>query len=107
MQYAFLPVGEVDMKVERLPRRPSDNYLRENMAKTLGDRDASFTMTVQLQTDPHRISNQPVRSSSIELAERPFHHHTDARLSVGRARPRSGALGARLDWAATMVLILP
>ncbi|MCJ9670071.1 MULTISPECIES: catalase family protein [unclassified Neorhizobium] len=67
IQYAFLPAGQVDMKVERLPRRPSDHYLRENMAKTLGDRDATFTMTVQLQTDPHRM---PIEHAGIFWPEK-------------------------------------
>jgi hypothetical protein len=55
MQYAFLPASQVDMKVAGLPGRPSNNYLRENMAKTLGDHDVEFTMTVQLQTDAFRM----------------------------------------------------
>jgi len=67
MQYAFLPVGEVDMKIERLPRRPSDHYLRENMAKTLARKDASFTMTVQLQTDPRRM---PIEHAGILWPEK-------------------------------------
>lgn len=67
IQYAFLPEGKVDMKIERLPRRPSDHYLRENMAKTLGDRDATFTMTIQLQTDPHRM---PIEHAGILWSEK-------------------------------------
>lgn len=67
IQYAFLPAGKVDMKVARLPRRPSDHYLRENMAKTLCSRDAEFTMTVQLQTDPHLM---PIEHAGILWSEK-------------------------------------
>lgn len=67
MQYAFLPNGEVDMKIERLPRRPSDHYLRENMTQTLARKDVSFTMTVQLQVDPRRM---PIEHAGILWPER-------------------------------------
>lgn len=67
MQYAFFPEGAVDLKVARLPRRPSDDYLRENMAKTLAAREARFTMAVQLQTDPRRM---PIEHAGVLWPER-------------------------------------
>ena len=87
-QYAFLPTGEVDMKVEGLPRRPSDHYLRENMAKTLGSRDATFTMTVQLQTDPHRM---PIEHAGILWPERLSPRIPVATLRIPRQRFDSAA----------------
>lgn len=62
MQYAFLPQGRSVTNIPRLPRRPSDDYLRENMIRTLDENDVSFVMTVQLQTDPHRM---PVEDAGI------------------------------------------
>ncbi|WP_299196524.1 catalase family protein [uncultured Erythrobacter sp.] len=67
MQYAFFPQGKVDMKVEGLPGRPSDHYLRENMAKTLGKHEVCFAMTVQLQTDSHRM---PIEHAGILWPEK-------------------------------------
>lgn len=67
MQYAFLPEGKVDMKVEGLPRRPSDHYLRENMARTLARQDVAFTMTVQVQTDARRM---PIEHAGILWPEK-------------------------------------
>jgi len=67
MQYAFLPASTVSMKVKGLPFRPSDNYLRENMAAKLAAGDVAFTMTVQLQTDPFRM---PIEHAGILWPER-------------------------------------
>jgi len=83
IQYAFLPAGEVDMKVEGLPLRPSDNYLRENMAKTLGSRDVAFTLTVQLQTDPHRM---PIEHAGILWPEKLSPRIPVATLRIPRQR---------------------
>ena len=62
MQYAFFPQSPSETKVPRLPLRPPDDYLRENMVRTLDAHDAAFTMTVQLQADPHRM---PIEDAGI------------------------------------------
>jgi hypothetical protein len=62
MQYSFEPVSLVETRVPRLPLRPPPNYLRENMVRTLAAGDALFTMTVQRQTDPHRM---PIENASV------------------------------------------
>lgn len=49
-----------------IPRFASDNYLREAMIRTLGERDVEFDFMVQLQRDPHR---QPIEDASIEWNE--------------------------------------
>jgi hypothetical protein len=67
MQYAFLPSSMVEMKVAGLPSRPSDNYLRENMAKTLAVQDVRFTMTVQIQTDAFRM---PIEHAGVLWPEK-------------------------------------
>jgi hypothetical protein len=62
VQYAFLPKTEVHKKIPRLPLRPPDNYLRDNMIKTLAEKDVEFDITVQVQTDPHRM---PIENASV------------------------------------------
>ena len=62
MQYSFVPAAPVEMRIKRLPLRPSPDYLRENMIKTLAAGDALFTMQLQLQTDPHRM---PIENASV------------------------------------------
>ena len=39
MQYSFWPKTEVHRKIPRLPLRPPDNYLRDNMMRTLDEKD--------------------------------------------------------------------
>jgi hypothetical protein len=51
--------------VPGLPGRPSDNYLREAMARTLATQAASFEMLLQLQTDPRRM---PIEHASVRWA---------------------------------------
>ena len=62
MQYAFLPQSEVVTRLPRLPRRPPDSYLRDNMRATLDACDVEFTMTVQLQTDAFRM---PIEDAGV------------------------------------------
>jgi hypothetical protein len=51
----------------RIPARPSENYLREAMVRTL-DRGAwSFDFMVQVQTDPHRM---PIEDATVKWPER-------------------------------------
>lgn len=94
MQYAFLPAGPVDMAIPRLPRRPSDNYLRENMAKTLARTDASFTMTVQVQNDAHRM---PIEHAGVLWPERLSPRVPVATLHIPRQRFDSPAQLAFAD----------
>ena len=67
MQYTVRPKSQERRRVPRLPRRPSDNYLREAMAATLAERDAEFDFLVQIQTDPHRM---PIENASVRWPER-------------------------------------
>jgi hypothetical protein len=62
MQYAFLPRTQVCKKIPRLPLRPPDNYLRDNMIKTLAEKDVEFDITVQVQTDSFRM---PIEDASV------------------------------------------
>jgi hypothetical protein len=62
MQYAFWSRRTKRSRVPRLPRRPPDNYLREAMAKTLAEEDVELDMTLQVQTDPHRM---PIENNGV------------------------------------------
>lgn len=62
MQYAFFARTRVHRKIPRVPFRPPDNYLRDNMARTLLETDVELEMTVQLQTDSHRM---PIENASV------------------------------------------
>jgi hypothetical protein len=55
MQYSFHPVTRVNTRIPRLPRRPPDNYLRDNLAASLREAEATFEMRVILQRDPFRM----------------------------------------------------
>jgi hypothetical protein len=67
MQYSIRPRSPARSRVPRLPLRPSDNYLRENMAATLARQDVDFDFLIQLQTDPHRM---PIENASVRWPER-------------------------------------
>jgi len=62
MQYSFLSRTRVHRKIPRVPFRPPDNYLRDNMVKTLAEKDVEFDMCVQVQTDPHRM---PIENAGV------------------------------------------
>ncbi|HET9638423.1 MAG TPA: catalase family protein [Allosphingosinicella sp.] len=62
MQYAFFGKSKVHDKIPRVPFRPPDNYLRDNMVKTLLETDVELEMTVQLQTDSYRM---PIENASV------------------------------------------
>ena len=65
MQYSFRPVAATRSRIPGLPGRPSDNYLREAMARTLTAQSARFEMLVQLQSDPRRM---PIEHASVRWA---------------------------------------
>jgi len=91
MQYAFRPVDAGRSRIPGLPGRPSDNYLREAMARTLADKAARFEMLLQVQTDPRRMPIEhasvrwfgpdasPVVAATLELPRQRF--DTDAQLA--------------------------
>lgn len=62
MQYSFRSLTKVPRNVPRLPFRPPDNYLRDNMIKTLAEQDVEFEMTVQIQTDAFRM---PIENAGV------------------------------------------
>ena len=67
MQYSFRPALATRSRIPGLPGRPSDNYLREAMARTLATQSVSFDMLLQLQSDPRRM---PIEHASVRWAAR-------------------------------------
>ena len=62
MQYSFWPMTNVPHKIPGLPFWSPDNYLRDNMIKTLDEIDVEFEMRVQLQTDPFLM---PIENNAV------------------------------------------
>ena len=67
----------------RIPVRPSENYLREAMVRTLADGDWEFDFMVQVQTDPHLM---PVEDASVHWPEDVSPYVTVARLRLPAQR---------------------
>ncbi len=62
MQYSFWPMTKVPRKIPGLPFRPPDNYLRDNMVRTLNEMDVELEMRLQLQTDPFLM---PIENNAV------------------------------------------
>jgi len=69
MMYSFVPkTKEVERHIPGLPfGTPPFNYLRENMIKTLNEKDVEFDLMIQVQTDPHLM---PIEDSSVRWPEK-------------------------------------
>jgi hypothetical protein len=76
MQYSIRPARR---HRTRIPLRPSDNYLREAMARTLAESEVEFDFMIQLQTDPHRM---PVENASVQWPERLSPYFPVAKLRI-------------------------
>ena len=82
MKYAFFPRSKVPRKIPGIPfGRVPDNYLRDNMVKTLNERDVEFDIAVQVQTDPHRM---PIEHAGVYWPERLSPYVTVAKLKIPR-----------------------
>jgi len=68
MQYSFIPRTEVTRRIPGIPfGAVPDNYLRENMVKTLDKQDVNFDIALQLQTDSHRM---PIENAAVRWPEK-------------------------------------
>lgn len=67
MMYSFIPKSKVHRKIPRLPFRPPDDYLRDNMVKTLSAGDVEFDLALQVQTDPFRM---PIENAAVRWPEK-------------------------------------
>jgi hypothetical protein len=67
MQYSFWPKTKVSRKIEGLPFRTADNYLRDNLRRTLDQMNVEFEMRIQLQTDAFLM---PIENNAVLWPER-------------------------------------
>jgi hypothetical protein len=81
MMYSVYPRSEVYRKIPRLPLRPPDNYLRDNMVKTLAAQDVEFDIMLQVQTDPFRM---PIEDAAVRWPEKLSPFIPAARLHIPR-----------------------
>jgi hypothetical protein len=98
MMYSLYPRTRVYRRIPRLPFRPPDNYLRENMVKTLAEKDVEFDLMLQLQTDSFRM---PVENASVRWPERLSPFIPAARLRIPRqkfASPEQLAFASNLSF---------
>ena len=76
VHYSLKPTSPA---TSRVPRHPSDNYLREAMVERLRAGEVHFDFMVQLQTDPHRM---PIEDASVVWPEGLSPFVTVARLRL-------------------------
>lgn len=81
VKYAIYPRSRVYRRIPRLPLRPPDNYLRENIAKSVAASEAEFDFMVQPQTDAFRM---PIENASVRWPERLSPFVPVARLTIAR-----------------------
>jgi len=67
MMYSVRPKSRKRSWIPGLPFWTSPNYLREQMVRTLSERDVEFDFLVQVQTDPHRM---PIEDAGVRWPER-------------------------------------
>lgn len=83
MQYTVRSKTSTRTRVPRLPFRPSDNYLRENMAARLSREDVEMDFLIQLQTDSHRM---PIENASVRWPEKLSPYVPAATLRIPRQK---------------------
>jgi hypothetical protein len=93
MQYSVRPRVPKRTPIKGLPFRPSDNYLRENMAARLSREDVEMDFLLQLQTDSHRM---PIENASVRWSEKRSPYVPAATLRIAQQKFDSAA---QLDFA--------
>lgn len=83
MMYSVYPRSKVYRHIPRLPLRPPDNYLRDNMAKTLSQQDVEFDFMLQVQTDAYRM---PIENAAVRWPEKLSPFVPAARVHIPRQR---------------------
>jgi len=94
MQYSFYPRTEVTREIPGLPFHAPPNYLRDNMVKTLTEKDVEFDIRVQVQTDPFRM---PIENAAVLWPEKLSPRVPVARLHIPRQKFDSPAQFAFAD----------
>jgi len=68
MMYSFAPRSKVETHIPGIPfGKVPDNYLRDNMVKTLDKQDVEFDLLIKIQTDPHRM---PIENAAVYWPDR-------------------------------------
>ncbi|MES2624980.1 MAG: catalase family protein [Pseudomonadota bacterium] len=68
MVYSYLPKTEVYKKIPGVPfGKVPFNYLRDNMVKTLSEKDVEFDFLIQVQTDSHLM---PIENAGVRWPEK-------------------------------------
>jgi hypothetical protein len=68
MQYSFASRTTVEQRIPGVPfGTVPDNYLRDNMVKTLAEKNVEFDLLLQLQTDPHRM---PIENAAVRWPQK-------------------------------------
>ncbi len=89
MQYSFIPKTAVPRDIPGLPfGRVPDNYLQDNMVKTLDRHGVEFDLALQLQTDPHRM---PIENAGVRWPEKLSPFIPAATVAIPRQRFNSPA----------------
>jgi hypothetical protein len=83
MIYSVYPLSKVYNHIPGLPLRPPDNYLRDNMVRTLAEQDVEFDLMLQLQTDPFRM---PIENNAVRWPEKLSPFVPAARLHIPRQK---------------------
>jgi hypothetical protein len=83
MMYSVYPCSKVYRHIPRLPLRPPDNYLRDNMATTLSQQDVEFDFMLQVQTDAYRM---PIENAAVRWPEKLSPFVPAARVHIPRQR---------------------
>jgi hypothetical protein len=91
VQYSLRPLPPAR---SRIPTRPSENYLRDAMVRTLAKGDWTFDFMVQIQTDPHRM---PIEDATVKWPERLSPYVPVARVRLPAQRFDSDAQLAFAD----------
>lgn len=82
MMYSFAPRTKVERRIPGVPfGKVPDNYLRDNMVKTLARKSVDFDLLIQLQTDPHRM---PIENAAVRWPEKLSPWIPAARIHIPR-----------------------
>jgi len=80
MKYRFTPRSQVVKSIPGVPfGRVPDNYLHDNMVKTLDAQDVEFDICLQVQTDAHRM---PIENAAVRWPTRLSPEVPAARLRI-------------------------
>jgi hypothetical protein len=101
-KYSLVPTSAY---VSRLPEKPGDTYLADNLQEHLGGADATFDFLVQLRTDPETM---PIEDAAVEWREdkAPFAKVATLRIPKQQFRtPERDAMAAALSFSPGHALV--